>query len=117
MTRTIALLIGLLTALSVQAQTVEARATDRASTPETRTQPRNAMADVRVVVYQSVLSGYRAFQDEKVSSWQASNDNVARIGGWRVYAREAREPEPAPRDTVRDTPAAPAVNPNAGHDK
>lgn len=112
MTRTIALLLGLLTVLPLQAQTVEAQATDQAST--TQTQPRNAMAVAPV--YRSALGGYRAFQDEKVSSWQASNDNVARIGGWRVYAREAREPEPAPRDTVRAAPAA-AGHPHAGHGK
>lgn len=110
MTRTITLLVGLLATLSVQAQDAEQART-------AQTQPRNAMADVPVAGYRSALSGYRAFQDEKVSSWQASNDNVARIGGWRVYAREAREPEPAPRDTVRDTPAAPAGHPHAGHGK
>ncbi|TRZ67435.1 MAG: hypothetical protein D4S02_05195 [Rhodocyclaceae bacterium] len=115
MTRTIALLVGFLSALSVQAQTVEAQANDQTGRP--KTQPRNAMSDVPVVVYQSALSGYRAFQDEKISSWQASNDNVARIGGWRVYAREAREPESAPRDTAHDTPATPAGHPHAGHGK
>ena len=113
MTRTITLLLGLLTALPVYAQTGEVLATDQAETA--RTQPHNAMTDAPVVFYQSALSGYRAFQDEKVSSWKASNDNVARIGGWRAYAREAREPEPAPRDTARDTPATPADHPHAGH--
>ncbi len=115
MTRSITLLLGLLTALSVQAQITEAQPDDQTGTP--KTQPRNALTDVPAMVYQSALSGYRAFQDEKVSSWKASNDNVARIGGWRVYAREAREPEPAPHDTSRDTPAAPAGQPRTGHGK
>jgi len=91
MIRAITLLAGLLAALSSQAQTA-----DPASAAQTR--PNNAMADAPVVRYQSALDGYRAFQDEKVLSWQASNDNVARIGGWRAYAREAREP--APRDAA-----------------
>lgn len=108
MTRTITLLVGLLAAISVRAQAAE---------QASATQPYNAMADVPVAGYRSALSGYRTFQDEKVSSWRASNDNVARIGGWRFYAREAREPEPAPRDTVRDAPATPASHPHAGHGK
>ena len=112
MVRTITLLAGLLAALSAQVQ-----ATDQASIFETQTQHHNAMADVPVAVYQSALGGYRAFQDEKVSSWQTSNDKVARIGGWRAYAREAREPEPAPRDTVPATPVTDTGHPHAGHDK
>ncbi|MEK7737433.1 MAG: hypothetical protein AAB319_06735 [Pseudomonadota bacterium] len=47
----------------------------------------------------------------------AALSGQARIGGWRVYAREAREPVPAPRDSVRATPATPAGHPHAGHGK
>lgn len=115
MTRTITLLLGLLAALPLQAQTVATPAAGPAGTAQTL--PQNRLAEVPEMNYQSALSGYRAFRDEKVSSWQASNDNVARIGGWRVYAREAREPQPAPRDTVRDAPATPAGHPHAGHGK
>lgn len=114
MTRVIPWLVGLLAALSVQSQT---EATDQASTPKPRTQPRNVVTGVSVTGYPSALSGYRAFQEEKISSWKASNDTVARIGGWRAYAREAGEAEPAPRDPGRDTPAAPAGHPPAGHGK
>jgi len=115
MSRTITLLIGLLAALSVRAQP---EAADQANTPKkTQTQSANAMTDVPVMVYQSALSGYRAFQDEKVSSWKANNDNVARIGGWRAYAREASEPEQPPRATGRETPTATAGHPKAGRGK
>ncbi|MFA6313365.1 MAG: hypothetical protein WCV99_10670 [Sterolibacterium sp.] len=114
MKRTITLLTGLLAALSVQAQPEVA---DPASTPKTQTRPTSAMPHMPEMDYQSALSKYRAFQDEKISSWKASNDNVARIGGWRAYAREASEPEPASRNTGRETPAATAGHPNAGHGK
>jgi len=111
MTGTIALLLGLLVALPVHAQAVGDQGSDRATARKMPTQPGDAMVDVPVVVYRSALSGYRSFRDEKVSSWQESNDNVARIGGWRTYLREAREPEAVPRDT----PAA--GRPHAGHGK
>ncbi|MBI3524765.1 MAG: hypothetical protein HY066_09675 [Betaproteobacteria bacterium] len=105
MIKTITLLAALLATSPGQAQ-----AADPAHT--SATQPGKTMADTPVVVYQSVLDGYHPFRDEKVSSWQASNDNVARIGGWRVYAREAREPEPAPA-----TAASGEANSHAGQDK
>lgn len=112
MTRAIALFLGFLAALSAQAQTVGDQNPNLAITPKMPSQHGNAMTDLPVVGYQAALTGYRSFRDEKVSSWQASNDNVARIGGWRAYAREVREPEPAPRDK----PAA-AGDPHTGHGK
>ena len=112
MSRTIALLLGFLIVVSVHAQTVGDRSSDQAIAPKMQTQPGIAMTDLPVAVYRSALTGYRSFRDEKISSWQESNDNVARIGGWRAYAREVREPEPAPRDTP-----APAGHPHAGHGK
>ena len=112
MTKTIVLLLGLLVVLPVHAQPTGYPNPDRAIVRKMLTQPDNAMADIPVVVYRSALTGYRSFRDVKVSSWQASNDNVARIGGWRAYAREALEPGPAPRD------APPAAGlPHAGHGK
>ena len=111
MTGMTALLLGFLIAFSAHAQTVGDQRPDRTITSNMPTQSGNAMADLPAVVYRSALSGYRPFRDEKISSWQASNDNVARAGGWRAYAREVREPESAPRDT----PAA--GHPHAGHGK
>lgn len=57
--------------------------------------PQDAKASVPPVVYKSSLSTYRVLSDEKVTSWKETNDNVGRIGGWRAYAREAQQPEPA----------------------
>ena len=39
--------------------------------------------------YRSAFEGYRRYADEPVVSWKEANDNVGRIGGWRVYAHEA----------------------------
>ncbi|MGP1691485.1 MAG: hypothetical protein ACTS6O_03150 [Giesbergeria sp.] len=57
--------------------------------------PQDANASVPRVIYRSSLANYRALSDEKVTSWKETNDNVGRIGGWRAYAKEAQEPEPA----------------------
>lgn len=40
--------------------------------------------------YESALEKYQPFKDEELLPWKEANDNVARIGGWRAYAREAR---------------------------
>ena len=60
----------------------------------------------------SAFEGYIAYTDEPVSKWQAANDNVARIGGWREYARQAQSeegapPRPAASEAKPSTKAAP----------
>ena len=49
----------------------------------------HAHAGLRVAVFQ-----YRRLGDE-THPWREANDTVNRIGGWRVYAREAQQPDPA----------------------
>lgn len=86
------------------------------SAPATlRADPLNAKADVPTVTYRSALGAYRPAGDVKVGSWKDANDTVARIGGWRVYAREASQPgaESAvtPGGASANSPAKPdAVN-------
>ena len=67
----------------------------------------SASASVPAVVYESAFSRYRRTADDKASSWRDANDTAARIGGWRTYAREAQQPEPA-----ASTPAAPPSEPD-----
>lgn len=70
--------------------------------------------------YRSTFEGYRAFADEKVGSWRDANDTVGRIGGWRAYAKEARQPASAPAapgGSSNSTTPAPAADPHAGHGK
>ena len=62
--------------------------------------------------YESVFKDYQAFSDEKITPWKEANDTVGQIGGWRTYARQAREPASAAA-----TPAEGAVDPHAGHHK
>ena len=57
--------------------------------------PLNPSVAVPAVTYESALSRYRRAGEDKAIRWRESNDTAARIGGWRAYAREAQQPEPA----------------------
>ena len=73
--------------------------------PATRSDPLDAKASVPRLTYSSPFSRYRGLGDDKPMSWREANDAVARIGGWRVYAREAQQPEATPSGA--DAPMAP----------
>jgi uncharacterized protein (DUF3084 family) len=81
----VALLACFLVASAAQAQS-----TSRAPRPD----PLNAQAPVPPLTYQSSLRMTTRQADDKVITWREANDNVARIGGWRVYAREAQQAAP-----------------------
>ena len=76
-----------------------------AAAPATRPDPLNAKANVPALTYSSAFSRFRGMGDGKPVSWREANDAVARIGGWRVYAREAQQPDATPSGT--DAPTAP----------
>jgi hypothetical protein len=38
--------------------------------------------------YTSAWANYQPWRDDAVGDWRQANAEVARIGGWRVYARE-----------------------------
>lgn len=78
-----------------------------APTP-TRPDPLNPGATVPAATHASALARYRSAGDVQVGSWREANDTVARIGGWRVYAREAAQPEAA------TAPAPAASQPSGG---
>jgi hypothetical protein len=64
--------------------------------------------------YQSPFKDYRPLGDDKRIPWKAANDEVGKIGGWRVYLREAQEgnkaaPEVAP--AAAPAPSTPKVPP------
>ena len=90
---------ALLCCAQTQAQT--------ASTAAVRSDPLDANASVPPLRYESSFAQYRRLSDEKLISWREANDTVARIGGWRVYAREAQQTEPM-REPM---PAAQAMPP------
>lgn len=59
-----------------------------------RQDPLDPKADVPVLGHESAIAKYRRLRDEKTVSWRDANDAVARIGGWRAYAREAQQADP-----------------------
>jgi hypothetical protein len=72
--------------------------------------PLDAKAAVPVLVYRSALSGYRRWSDDEAVPWREANDTVARIGGWRAYAREASELESTGAAATVAPMAAPAAS-------
>lgn len=85
---------ALLASLSIPALTAQAQTqpVPRVSRPD----PLDAKANVPALAYESSFSHQRKLGEEKPVSWREANDTVARIGGWRVYAREAQQPDPPP---------------------
>ena len=73
------------------------------SSTSTRLDPLDPKAQVPSVRYESTLPQSRRNGEDKPVAWREANDTVARIGGWRVYAREAQQPDPA----AAEEPAAP----------
>jgi len=95
------------TALAAQAQVTSSPGSAHPA-PAVRPDPLDAKASVPALSYRSSFSRYRGLGEDKPVSWREANDAVARIGGWRVYAREAQQPEPTPPD------ADAAVSPKPG---
>lgn len=79
----------------------------QAQSPSARLDPLDAKAQVPLLRYESSFAQFRRIGDDKPVTWREANDAVARIGGWRVYAREAQQPDPA----VADKPGVPAPTP------
>ena len=92
------------TALAAQAQGASSPGSAHPA-PTVRPDPLDAKASVPALTYRSSLAHYRGFSDDKPLSWREANDAVARIGGWRVYAREAQQPEATP--TGKDAATSP----------
>ena len=95
----------------------------QAQSPTTnRPDPLDPKAQVPSVRYESSFAQFRRIGDDKPLAWREANDAVARIGGWRVYAREAQQPDPtavekpaAPSQAPASTPAPAAPPMPAGH--
>lgn len=83
----LALLLGLASALA-QAQP-QARAEAPAASPAARPDPLNPQAAVPALAHTSSFAAYRRHAEAEPIGWREANDTVARIGGWRAYAREA----------------------------
>ena len=86
-------------------------------------EPADSQASVASSLYRSPFHDYRPLGEEKLLPWKATNDEVARIGGWRAYAKEASETASAqpttPADKAPATLSKPSVadNPHSGHQR
>ena len=58
-----------------------------------------APASEKSVASASAFNGYKPYTDEPLGNWKAANDNVAQIGGWREYAKQAQQPDDTPAPT------------------
>ena len=88
------------------AATAAAAGAQTTAPPAHATDPANAQAAVPRAMHSSAFAGYRRHAEPAPIAWKEANDNVARIGGWRAYAREAAEPSAPPASTParRTTP-------------
>lgn len=43
------------------------------------------------VSYRSPFADYRPLGEDRNTPWKDANDTVGKVGGWRVYAREAAD--------------------------
>lgn len=57
--------------------------------------PLDAEAATPALDYRSPLSDYQGLDDEPMHNWREANELVGRIGGWRTYAQEPWEQQPA----------------------
>ena len=82
----------------------------------------NPLEQTPTIQYQSPFRDYRPLGENKLTPWKAANDEVGKIGGWRVYAREASEPAQslptmpiAPAKPPSDNMTKPMPSGHAGH--
>ncbi len=63
--------------------------------------------DAASLPYRSALEGYQRYTEEKTVNWKEANDAVARIGGWREYAKEASQTQAQEGAAKLDSGTAP----------
>lgn len=105
-------------ALSAAVQAQNTAGAPKPAVQAQRADAADAKGAVPPVVYRSPMQGYRPYADTEPASWVDTNNNVGRIGGWRVYAKEARQPDDAPSapKASASAPQSDAAKPQpAGH--
>ncbi len=75
--------------------------------PSARPDPLNAQAAVPALVHSPSLANYKRHAEAEPIGWREANDTVARIGGWRAYARESAASAPAAPTPAGAAPQAP----------
>lgn len=81
--------------LEAQAQSSAASTPNAVSPSGKPADASDPKAAVPPLVYRSAFKGYRPNAETEVGNWKEANDKVGRIGGWRVYAKEAAQPDAA----------------------
>lgn len=96
-----------------------AHAQSSAASPASSVAPSGKAADasdpkaaVPPLVYRSAFRSYRPNAEAEVGNWKEANDKVGRIGGWRVYAKEAAKEASQPDAAA----SAPAAADHSGHE-
>lgn len=87
--------------------------------------PADPKATVPQVNYVSPFQNYKSFGETKITPWKPANDLTEKIGGWRAYLKESRQPDVAEPAAVMEKPAAspesapmpkaPQPDPHSGH--
>ena len=98
------------TALALAAALAAAGAVAQGVAAPAARDPADPRAEAPPLVHRSPFATYRVFAGDSPGSWRGVNDEVARIGGWKAYAREAYEAskaaQPAPGEAARSPAAA-----------
>lgn len=102
----LAISLAVSVAMLVVVPPVAAQSSMPSSSSAVKRDPLDAKAPAPPLAYRSAFSDYKPMGEDKVG-WRQANDEVGRIGGWRVYAREANEPDAPSRQ------ASPAAKPQA----
>ncbi len=81
-----------------------------------RSDPADPKAQIPAALYASSLRAYQGFAEPQVAPWRETNELARQRGGWRAYAREAREPDAPPvAAPTASGPAATAKPASGGH--
>jgi hypothetical protein len=99
--------VGALSAAAAGAQTAPS-----APVVSAARDPADPKAAVPAVNYSSAFKRYRPNVEVEVGGWRDLNDHVGRVGGWRVYGREASPEAAAP---ISGKPEGAAAPPAHGH--
>jgi hypothetical protein len=79
-------------ALAVVMPMAFAQTSSQPATPDSK----SAASSAVTLSYRSAFADYRAYSEQPVVSWIDANEQVGKIGGWRVYSKEAHQSDDAP---------------------
>ncbi|MGB9151123.1 MAG: hypothetical protein WCB36_12845 [Burkholderiales bacterium] len=87
--------------------------------------PADAKAAVPPLIYDSSFRDYKPFGETPIAPWKPANELTEKIGGWRAYLKESRQPDAAEPAITKEKPGAtqtpaqnlapPQPDPHSGH--